>query len=238
MSFTHRRFQRPLSAELGFSMLELVMVVAIMTVVFGIVATGMVQLQRRADVENNRVDRVQESRSFMEQVVRDIHQAGFPSVRMTEAAFSAGNPNSYAVGLISVDRGDLVVEGDVDGSGSVSRIEVQLLDGNNNPCPSGACACTNVKPCTLQRGSITKANFALGNPVYYYTEVTNITNSNIFTAYLYDGTPVALPASAADLPNVRNIGLSLVVQTAPDPTDKSPSTITMSTNAKMNNVFP
>src|SRR5436853_309249 len=113
----HRKFLRRLGpAELGFSMLELMMVVAIMTIVFGIVATGMVQLQRRSDVESNRVDRVQESRSFMEQVVRDIHQAGFPSVRMSEAAVSAANPNSYAVGVINVDRGDLVIEGDVDGS--------------------------------------------------------------------------------------------------------------------------
>jgi prepilin-type N-terminal cleavage/methylation domain-containing protein len=237
MRLTLKKFPQSLRlAERGFSMLELMLVIAIMTVVFGIVATGMVQLQKRASTEANRVDRVQESRAFMEQVVRDIHQAGFPTIRMV--ANPAGNPNSYANALISVNRGDLVLEGDVDGSGQVSRIEVQLLDSNNVPCPSGACACTNVAPCTLQRGSITKANFAAGNPVYYYTQVTNITNSNIFTAYLYDGTPVALPASATDLPNIRNVGLTLSVQTASDMTDKAPVTITMSTNGKMNNVYP
>jgi prepilin-type N-terminal cleavage/methylation domain-containing protein len=234
MTLSHKRaFAR--NRAHGFSMLELMMVIAIMTVVFGIVATGMIQLQRRANTESSRVDRVQESRSFMEQVVRDIHQAGFPTVRMMDPAFSAGNPNAYAVGLINVDRGDLILEGDVDGSGAVSRIEVQLLDANNNPCPSGACACTNVAPCTLQRGSITKANFAAGNPVYYYRQVTNITNPNIFTAYYYDGTPVALPATAADLPNIKNVGLSLSVQTTPDQIDKTPATITMSTNGKINN---
>jgi type II secretory pathway pseudopilin PulG len=234
MTFTRKHATVPNQAQ-GVSMLELMMVVAIMTVVFGIVASGLIQLQRRANAESNRVDRVQESRSFMEQVVRDIHQAGFPSIRMLDPAVSAASPNSYAVGLVAVDRGDLIMEGDVDGSGVVSRIEVQLLNANNNPCPSGACACTNAAPCTLQRGSITKANFAAGNPVYYYTQVTNITNPNIFTAYYYDGTPVPLPATAADLPNIKNVGLSLSVQTARDQQDKTPATITMSTNGKINN---
>ena len=216
-------------------MLELLMVVAILTVIFGIVANGTIQLQRRSDVEANRVDRVQEARSFMEQVARDIHQAGFPSPKM----FAAGaNANNYAFALINVDVGDLILEGDVDGSGVVSRVEVQLLDANNNPCPTGACACTNAAPCTLQRGSISKAAFAAGLPLYYYTEVTNITNPQIFTAYEYDGNPVPLPADAQDLRNIRNVGLTLSVQTAPDPTDKTPSTITMSTNAKVNNIYP
>lgn len=224
--------------ERGFSMLEMMLVVGIVTIVFGIIAKGMIQLQKRADTESERVDRVQEGRAFMEQVVRDIHQSGFPSIRMVSPAIAAVNPNSYANGLINIDRGDLIIEGDVDGSGSVSRIEVQLLDSNNNPCPTGACACTNAAPCTLQRGSITKANFAAGNPVFYYTQVTNITNPNIFTAYLYDGTPLALPVSASDLPNVRNVGLTLSVQTTRDLTDKTPVTITMSTDGKVNNVYP
>jgi type II secretory pathway pseudopilin PulG len=221
--------------QFGFSMLELMLVVLIMTIIFGVVTNGLIQLQRRAGVESNRVDRVQETRSFMEQVVRDIHQVGFPSVRMYDSVISAANPNLYSVGLINVDRGDLILEGDVDGSGKVSRVEVQLLDFNNNPCPSGACACTNTAPCTLQRGSILKSDFAAGKALYYYTEVTNVTNPNIFTAYFYDGTPVPLPAAAADLPRIKNVGLTLSVQTAPDPTDKLPATITMSTNGKINN---
>jgi|SRR5690349_2880409 len=107
MTFTRSKISR--HCAMGFSMLELMMVIAIMTVVFGIVAGGLIQLQRRSNTEASRVDRVQESRSFMEQVVRDIHQAGFPSVRMLDPAVSAGNPNLYAVGLVNVDRGDLIL---------------------------------------------------------------------------------------------------------------------------------
>jgi hypothetical protein len=212
------------------------LVVAIMTAVFGIVATGTIRLQRRADVEANRVDRVQEARSFMEQVSRDIHQAGFPSVKMFDIPTAAANPTMYAARLINVDRGDLILEGDVDGSGTVSRVEVQLLDSNNVPCPSGACVCNNVTPCTLQRGSITKAAFLAGQPLYYYTEVSNITNPLIFSAYDISGLESpAYPVPAASLINVKNVGLTLSVQTAPDPQDKMTVTITLSTNAKINN---
>ncbi len=236
MDYTDKNSTRQPRQQSGFSMLELMLVIVILTAVFGIVATGTVRLQRRSDIEANRVDRVQEARSFMEQVARDIHQAGFPSVKMFDAAVSAANPNTYAVGLINIDRGDLILEGDVDGSGTVSRVEVQLLDSNNNPCPSGACVCNNATPCTLQRGSISKANFAAGNPVYYYTEVTNITNPMVFSAFDQGGVESATyPVPAANLFNIKNVGLTLSVQTAPDPQDKMPATITMSTNSKINN---
>lgn len=223
-------------AEAGFSLLELMLVVAIVTTVFGIVATGIIRLQRRADVESNRVDRVQEARSFMEQVSRDIHQAGFPSVKMFDVVTSGANPTMYAARLINVDRGDLILEGDVDGSGTVSRVEVQLLDSTNTPCPTGACVCNSATPCTLQRGSIRKAAFLAGQPLYYYTEVSNVTNPLIFSAYDIAGVESpAYPVPAASLINIKNIGLTLSVQTAPDPQDKMPVTITLATNAKINN---
>lgn len=222
--------------ERGFSMLEMMIVVVILTAIFGAIAAGTVQLQKRSDLEANRVDRVQEARSFMEQVARDIHQAGFPSVKIFDPAISAANPNTYAVGLIKIDRGDLIMEGDVDGSGNVSRVEVQLLDSSNNPCPSGACVCNNATPCTLQRGTITKAAYAAGQQVYYYTEVTNITNPIVFSAYDQGGVESATyPVPAANLFNIKSVGLTLSVQTAPSLQDKMPVTVTMATSSKISN---
>ncbi len=235
MDYRDKQF-RCVAIERGFSMLEMMLVVLILTLIFGTIAAGTMRLQKRSDLEANRVDRVQETRSFMEQVARDVHQTGFPSVKMFDPAVSAANPNLYAVGLIKIDRGDLIMEGDVDGSGNVSRVEVQLLDNNNNPCPSGACVCNNATPCTLQRGSITKTNFALGQPVYYYTEVTNITNSIVFSAYDQGGVESATyPVPAANLFNIKSVGLTLSVQTAPSLEDKMPATVTMATSSKINN---
>ncbi len=235
MDFTLKQ-SKHVSRQSGFSMLEMMLVVVILTFIFGTITLGTVKLQKRSDLEANRVDRVQEARSFMDQVARDVHQAGFPSVKMFDPAISSANPNTYAVGLIKIDRGDLIMEGDVDGSGNVSRVEVQLLDSNNSPCPSGGCVCTNATPCTLQRGTITKANYAAGQPVYYYTEVSNITNPIVFSAFDQGGVEsTTYPVPAANLFNIKNVGITLSVQTAPSLEDKMPVTVTMATSAKINN---
>ncbi len=212
------------SWQSGFSLLELMLVVVILTVIVAIVVRGSIQLQQRSSTETAKVDLTQEARQFMDQVVKDLHHTGFPNVRMFDAATSVANPNSYAVGLVSVTSNSIQFEGDVDGSGTVSEIFVQL-----NP-PAGPC------PCTLRRGSLSKAVYAGGGVPLYFTEVDNVMNTNIFTAYFFDGTSVALPASAADLPNIKTIGLTVNLRsTSLDQTDKSYSNITMATEAKINN---
>jgi type II secretory pathway pseudopilin PulG len=210
--------------EHGFSLLEMLVALGILMAVFGFVATGTMQLQHRANMEASKVDLTQEARSFLDQVSRDIRQTGFPSVRTVDPAMAAANPNSFAVGLIDVEPGKLVMEGDMDGSGQVSDVTVELIPAGG-PCP-----------CVLRRGSVTKAAAALGGAPAYYTEVTNVMNSNVFTAYFYDGTVVPLPALPADLPNIKNIGLTLNVQTTyADPIDHAPATITMASKVKINN---
>jgi prepilin-type N-terminal cleavage/methylation domain-containing protein len=209
------------SAQGGFSLLELMLVVVILTVIVAIVVRGAVQLQRKSSTETAKVDLTQEARQFMDQVVKDLHHAGFPNVRMFDAATSTANPNSHAVGLVSVASNAIQFEGDVDGSGTVSQVFVQL-----NP-PAGPC------PCTLRRGTLPKGT--PGAPLYF-TEVDNVMNTNIFTAYLIDGTSVTLPASASDLLNIKTIGLTVNLRsTSLDQTDRSYSNITMATEAKINN---
>ena len=78
--------------ESGFSLLELLLVVAILTAVLGVVVRGAVQLQHRSEVESAKTDLVQQSRQFMDQIVKDLHHAGYPSVRMYDAATAAARP--------------------------------------------------------------------------------------------------------------------------------------------------
>ena len=67
----------------GFTLLELIISVAILTVVVGVVVQGLTKLQQRNTMEAVKVDLTQESREFMDQIVSDIHQAGFPSLKMS-----------------------------------------------------------------------------------------------------------------------------------------------------------
>ena len=217
----------------GFSLIEFLVVVAIFAIIMGVATEGVIQLGKRSRSDTAKVDKTQEARQFMDQIVNDIHQAGFPNSRMYDPCPSpcpspsptpspTPSPNNVAVGLVSVDSNALQFEGDVDGSGNVSEVYIQLV------VPSGGC------PCVLQRGTILKSQVGSG-VVPYYTEVDYVMNQNIFSAYFYDGTSVNLPASATDLLNIKTIRMTLNVRPTAPEMDGTYNTITMASEAKINN---
>lgn len=221
----------------GFSLLELMAVLAILSIVMAVVMTGVAQLQRKATNESQRVDLTQESRQFMDQIVKDLHHAGYPNARMFDAAVAAANPTYYGDGIMQLRPGYLQFEGDVDGTGTVSEVFVQLVP-ELGPCP-----------CTLQRGTTSKANWLAGAVPLYYTQVDNVMNTNIFTALHTDGTNALMPCgpkpgtpSCADgnsIDFIKSVGLTLNVRSLnPDMPDKAYMTVTMSSDAKISNLKP
>src|ERR1700756_5519658 len=102
----------------GFSLLEMMMVLGILSLVLAVTMTAINDVQKRARIEEAKVDLTQESREFVEQMVRDLHQTGYPTVGMfsTGAATPAA---SYATGLLTATTTSLSFEGDVDGDGAV-----------------------------------------------------------------------------------------------------------------------
>lgn len=239
MPHTPRRYSRefmPLRQR-GFSLLELMAVLAILSIVMAVVMTGVAQLQRKATNESQRVDLTQESRQFMDQIVKDLHHAGYPNARMFDAAVAAANPTYYGDGIMQLRPGYLQFEGDVDGTGTVSEVFVQLVP-ELGPCP-----------CTLQRGTTSKANWLAGAVPLYYTQVDNVMNTNIFTALHTDGTNALMPCgpkpgtpSCADgnsIDFIKSVGLTLNVRSLnPDMPDKAYMTVTMSSDAKISNLKP
>jgi len=233
----HRESVVGKTAQWGFSLLELMVVVAILTVVLAVVMKGASQLQQKSSSEALKVDLTQESRQFIDQIVKDLHHSGYPNIRMYEAAAAAADPTLYGDGLVSIDQWTLQFEGDVDGTGTVSEVFVQL-----NP-PGGPC------PCTLQRGTVSKATWiATGAGPAYYTQVDNVMNANanvnVFTALKNDGQAVQLPCTKAGgcadgtpMENITAVGITLNVRTpVRDQTDRSFATVTMSSEAKINNL--
>ena len=216
----------------GFSLLELMLSMALLSIVVGVVVQGLSVLQQKNAGELNRVDLTQETRQFQDQILRDIRQAGFPSIAMFDPSTLSSSTNcasdaNVACGLISVTSSALQFEGDIDGSG-VSEVFIQLVT------PAGGC------PCTVQRGTLSKSSYINGGSPAYYTELNYVVNTSIFTAYDYQGNSISLPASASNLPNIKNIGITLYVQSPfPDPgrpgsTPYYPD-ITMVSVAKINN---
>ena len=223
--------ERTNALQRGFSLLELMVTMAILTIVIGVVTEGMNTMQARNAVETTKVDVTQESRQFMDQIINDIHQAGFPRITLFDPATLAASgtttacasDNNVACGLLSMSSTQVKFEGDVDGTG-VSVVTLNLV------VPNSGC------PCTIQRGTVPKS---VGGTPAYYTEVNNVMNQNIFTAYDNLGNSVTLPISTQAYNNsydIQAIGVTLYVRAAqPDPKTGSYPSVTMATTVKINN---
>ncbi len=230
------------SLQRGFSFVEMMVVVAIMTIVIAVLTDGMIQIQDKSANEVNKVGAAQESRQFMDQILRDLRQSGYPS----QAIFDATTLPSYASSIASTcdtpttvrcctldsnvacagptifSSSAIQFEGDIDGSG-VSEVYIQAVVPASGNCP-----------CTVQRGTVSKASFMGGGTPEYYTELDNVMSQNIFTAYNYDGS--VYDPTTNNLPGIKNIGVTLYVRNPqPDSNTQSYSTTTMVSEARINN---
>src|SRR3954468_9488376 len=102
--------------EKGFSLLEMLIVLAILSLVMGVTMTAINDVQKRSRLEEAKVDLNQESREFVEQIVRDLHGAGFPTTSMYQAPPAAPVVNSshIAAGLVAATTTSIWFEGDMD----------------------------------------------------------------------------------------------------------------------------
>lgn len=158
----------------GFSLIELIVVVAILTLVMGVVFQQMIQVQQRSRSEDSKMDMTQETREFVDEMVRDLHQAGYPPTRLFQAGVIASNAdNRLAAGIVAISTTSVTLEGDVDGNGVVDSVRYTLV-----PDPTlalGTC------PCWLQRSQVPKANGVAptAQATNYATEVQNVVNSGL-----------------------------------------------------------
>jgi prepilin-type N-terminal cleavage/methylation domain-containing protein len=223
----------------GFSLVELLVAMVILTIVLGVVVEGITTMQERNLVETNKLDLTQESREFMDQIVNDLDQAGFPSMIMFDPSTLVSKTDcrldkNLACGFISVSSNAIQFEGDVDGNG-VSEEWIQLVQTNGTTTP-----CT-APPCVIQRGTVSKAawNNGAGALPSFYTEVSGVMNTTVFAAYNSAGTQITLPAIAGNgtLANITGIGITLYVKSSqPDPKTGIFPTVTMVSTAKINNI--
>ena len=156
----------------GFSLLEMLIAMVVVLAVMAVVMQGITKMQRRSFVEGSKVDTVQETRDFIDQMVRDVHNVGYPAPKVNPSfnvdctKLPATDNQNVACGLTYFSPTQIKYEADLDGSGTLYQVWVQVVAG-----PSGGC------PCILQRGSATKAQVLGGNPPVYFTEVNGVLNS-------------------------------------------------------------
>lgn len=138
---THSRTQR------GFSFLELVAATAIFIVLAGIIFSVLVQGQQSYETESGVMDSFQQASIAVDQIVRDVHSAGYPPTNAYTTAVSAVPANDYLIALpfawpapsypatpctvggtcvTTPSAFDLIVEADIGNGNGVEWIRYQL----------------------------------------------------------------------------------------------------------------
>jgi type II secretory pathway pseudopilin PulG len=164
----------------GFSLIELLVVAAVLLVVLGGVVSYITLALQRSRSEQTKVDLTQEGRAFVDEFERDIHQAGYPNCRMFNTGSNCSahfNDHTMAVGLVSASSTQIGFEGDVDGDGNVDTVWYRLVDSAGNFPPTGTC------PCTIQRAQVNKVDGTplsqIPLPAQFSQELQEVVNSGV-----------------------------------------------------------
>lgn len=221
----------------GFSLIELMIVLVVLGIVMGSVFKLVNVATARSSTEQAKLDMFQEAREFMDQMSRDLRQAGFPTARnFTSTALTVSpiqNDSRVAAGLVKVGADELWFEGDVEGNGSVSVVHYWLDPSTSNNCPC------------LKRSQLPKVSadpYTGQTTPVYQTEVQGVQTSNIFSAYLkgQTGTALTLPinftSDGTTIAGVDTVQAVLTVQsTYPDPETRVRPITTLAITVKLNN---
>ena len=211
----------------GFSLLETMIVIAVITVIMAAVFKSINLTQQTSSSQQVKLDLTQQSRSFMDQLTRDLRSTGYPNWRNMDPT-SAGivTTNQYnAPGLIKIDVGTLWFAGDVDGTENyvagvpqgtalVKIIRYDLV----NIGPS--CPCLR-RTEFLRNGGDPVLDAANPGVAVAQLEIQNVQNGSaadpIFTAYNpATGAAIALPVdftnNATTMAAINSLKVSLQVQ--------------------------
>jgi prepilin-type N-terminal cleavage/methylation domain-containing protein len=200
--------------QAGFSLIELMVAILILMIIMGAVFSQMDTVQKRARGEEVRLDMFQTAREFIDQMVRDIHQAGFPNSKLF-ADIACGTPPycpeyatapANAVGIYYITPIEIRFQGDVDGDSNVDIVAYKLFpqsadDGDANcPClrraqfqkPAGT------MPMDIPLGD-DEFKTQVENLRIVSADPTDVSKETIFMPYMKDGTPVDLASYGGEL---------------------------------------
>src|SRR5215467_6601027 len=90
----------------GFTLIELMLVLLILSVVLGVVFSQLSQSQQRLNAEETKLDDLQQARDFVDQFFRDINQIGTPNTQIMDTTLLTASSapiggNTWSIGFIN-----------------------------------------------------------------------------------------------------------------------------------------
>jgi hypothetical protein len=216
--------------------MEAIVGLFILVVIMAAVFAQIDQVTEASSSEANKMDMTQQAREFIDQTVRDLHMAGYPRPDMYTPPLPLTSP-LVAAGLVRVSPTDMLLEGDVETSGTVSSVEIQYVpaDPNDPQCPC------------IRRSEVAKGS---ANPPQQYTQVESVmppgigaglSGEDLFTFFDKNGTQVDVTAAPtittdpATIDKIKTVKINLsLLSPNKDPLTKVPQRISLSVTGHLN----
>ena len=205
--------QRALPIHGGFSLLELLIVLAVFSFIVGGIFSNLTQSQTRYQFEQEVAEVQQTARNAVDIMEREIKLAGFPIPSYYDSAlnWTSANSERVAAGFVTLGATNLVFEADLAEDGIVDRVEYRL---------NGT---------TLERSARDKTAGGGAPAAVYQTLATNVTGLTF--SYLNSSGSVTTVQS-----DVRSVGILFNINTTSvDPQNRNRRTITVQTQAAVRN---
>jgi len=202
-----------LRAKHGFSLLEMLIVLAVFTFIVGGIFGNLSQSQIRYQFEQEVAELQQSSRNAVDLMEREIKLAGFPKASYYDSGqnWTSANSNKVAAGFITIGATNLVFEADIEEDGIVERVDYNLSSG------------------TLSRSAEDKPAGG-GAPAAAYKVLANNVTALTFSYLDSNG------AATATASQVRFVQISLTLNTTNvDPQNRQRRSITIQTLASVRN---
>jgi len=216
--------------EGGFTLIEMLIVIAVLATVTGGIFLQLDTAQQRINTEQVKVDNFDEARDFVDQFFRDINQIGYPNGRMVSFT-PLINDSRVAVGLVKIDSNAIWFEGDVNGTGVVQSVQYKI---------NGSGSCT----LCLQRSQVAKVSGTdpESQATSWGTEVNDVISTPIFAYYDTNGNamttlPADIDSNGSTLATIKTIHISLTIQNSAvlDPKTRQPIQTAFEGEVSLNN---
>ncbi len=243
----------------GFSLLEILVAVAIFTVISGAVFGLLNVAQQRYRMENEFMESFQGARLAMDQITRDVHSAGYPPANSFQPGIGAANPQLVAVpfawpqgsgypgapclvnGGCPINGGpainDLIIEGNIDPENGTSVEWVRYQLNRTTLMRAVATKVAGGDPETTTRALLT----AYVDNVMNNTSAAEMAQIQQFYPTMFPGgAPIPIftyrTEAGTGPANIREVEITLIVRAAnPDPRNRQLRVVTLTGRARRMN---